>query len=92
MRGEIEAYRLDWSASELGGYNYKIIEALTNWIGNAYNGGYPKQRLFHCQDLSRRLVSAISIEMENPRAWQPGIPEAVGRAVEDTERYPQKGR
>jgi hypothetical protein len=77
VRREIEAYRLDWSASELGGYNYKIIEALTNWIGHAYNDGYPKQRLFPGQDLSRRLVSAISIEMENPREWVPREPDAV---------------
>jgi hypothetical protein len=75
VRREIEAYRRDWSAFELARYNYKIIEALTNWIGNAYSDGYPKQRLYPGQDLSRRLVSAISIEMENPREWEPCPPD-----------------
>ena len=76
VRREIEAYRADWSASALGLYNYKIMEALTNWIGHAYSDGYPKQNLFPGQDLSRRLVTAISIEMENPREWVPGKPDA----------------
>ncbi len=75
VRGEIEAYRSDWSAFKLARYNYKIIEALTNWIGNAYSDGYPKKRLYPGQDLSRRLVSAISIELENPRAWEPSPPD-----------------
>jgi hypothetical protein len=74
-RREIEAYRRDWSAVELAGYNYKIIEALTNWIGNAYSDGYPKQRLYPGQDLSSRLISAISIELESPREWEPCAPE-----------------
>jgi hypothetical protein len=77
VRREIEAYRHDWSATELAGFNYKIIEALTNWIGNAYADGYPKKRLYPGQDLSRRLVSAISIELENPREWQPGPPDST---------------
>jgi hypothetical protein len=77
VRREIEAYRRDWSAAELAGYNYKIIEALTNWIGNAYSDGYPKKRLYPGQDLSRRLVSAISIELENPREWEPCPPDSA---------------
>jgi hypothetical protein len=75
VRNEIEAYRRDWSAGQLARFNYKIIEALTNWIGNAYSDGYPKQGLFPGQDLSRRLVSAISIELEKPHKWEPDKPE-----------------
>jgi hypothetical protein len=56
------AYRRDWSAGQPARFNYKIIEALTNWIGKAYSNGYPEQGLFPGQDLSRRLVS---IELEN---------------------------
>ena len=38
-------YRKDWSADELQRYQYKIIEALTNWVGNALRDGYPKRNL-----------------------------------------------
>jgi hypothetical protein len=55
------------NAGQLARFNYKIIEALTNWIGNAYSDGYPKQGLFPGQNLSWRLMTEISIEQENPR-------------------------
>jgi hypothetical protein len=71
---EILAYRKDWSASELASYHWKIIRALTNWIGHAYSDGYPKRNLYPGQDLSRRLVSAISIELESPIDWDPYKP------------------
>jgi hypothetical protein len=54
--------------------NNKIIEALTNWIGNAYSDGYPKRRLYPGQNLSERLVSAISVHLEEPREWSPITP------------------
>jgi len=62
-------YRLDWSENVLSRFNYKIMEALTNWIGNAYGDGYPKRRLYPGQNLSQRLVSAISIALESPNEW-----------------------
>ena len=52
------------------------MEALTNWIGNAYSDGYPKRSLYPGQDLSRRLVSAVSTELENPKSWTPDRPES----------------
>jgi hypothetical protein len=48
---------------------YKIIEALTNWIGNAYDDGYPKRNLYPGQNLSQRLLSAISVELESPAGF-----------------------
>lgn len=77
VREQIEEYRRDWSASELGVYNYKIIEALTNWIGNAYRDGdgYPKRNLYPGQDLSRRLITSISKVIETPDRWMPRPPK-----------------
>lgn len=75
LRLQIEEYRRDWSGSSLAGFNYKIMEALTNWIGNAYGDGYPKQGLYPAQNLSRRLVTAVSKELENPKTWEPDEPE-----------------
>ncbi len=76
LRREIESYRHDWSETELSSYHWKIMEALTNWIGNAYSDGYPKRSLYPGQDLSRRLVSAVSTELENPKSWTPDRPES----------------
>jgi len=42
------------------------MEALTNWIGNAYSDGYPKRNLYPGQNLSQRLIAAVSIELESP--------------------------
>jgi len=75
LRTAIKAYRRDWSESVLAKLQYKKIEALTNWIGNAYSDGYPKQNLYPGQNLSQRLVSAISVELENPQRWDPIEPE-----------------
>lgn len=72
---EIETYRQDWSATELASYQWKIMQALTNWIGHAYSDGYPKQNLYPGQDLSQRLVSAISTELESPINWEPYKPD-----------------
>jgi len=77
VRREIESYRQDWSAAELASYHWKIMEALTNWIGHAYSDGYPKQNLYPGQDLSRRLVTAISAELESPTGWEPFKPESA---------------
>jgi hypothetical protein len=74
---EIETYRQDWSEAELASYHWKIMEALTNWIGHAYSDGYPKRNLYPGQDLSQRLVSAISIELESPKDWEPYRPESA---------------
>ena len=76
LRREIEAYRQDWSAAELASYHWKIMEALTNWIGHAYSDGYPKRNLYPGQDLSQRLVAAVSIELESPTDWEPYKPES----------------
>jgi hypothetical protein len=51
------------------------MQALTNWIGHAYSDGYPKRNLYPGQDLSRRLVSAVSTELESPVKWEPWNPE-----------------
>ena len=75
VRSAIAAYRQDWSARELAGYQYKIMEALTNWISHAFRDGYPKRNLYPGQDLAQRLVSAISVELENPKGWNPGDPQ-----------------
>jgi len=77
LRREIEAYRHDWSAAELASYHWKIMEALTNWIGNAYSDGYPKRNLYPGQDLSQRLVAAVSIELESPTGWRPNKPKTA---------------
>jgi hypothetical protein len=53
------------------------MEALTNWIGHAYSDGYPKRNLYPGQDLSRRLVTAISAELESPTGWEPYKPESA---------------
>ena len=44
VQREVETYRRDWSADELGSYHWKIDEALTNWIGHAYSDGYPEAK------------------------------------------------
>jgi len=72
---EIAAYRKDWSETELSSYHWKIMEALTNWIGNALSDGYPKRNLYPGQDLSQRLVAAISTVLESPKDWSPHKPE-----------------
>jgi hypothetical protein len=75
LRTGIESYREDWSESELVSYHWKIMEALTNWIGHAYSDGYPKRNLYPGQDLSQRLVSAVSMALESPTEWHPYKPE-----------------
>jgi hypothetical protein len=70
----IATYRNVWSTNELRKYNYKIMEALTNWIGNALKDGYPKRNLYPAQYLSQRLIEAISLELEQPETWQPTKP------------------
>ncbi len=75
LQTEIEAYRRDWSEPELRSYHWKIMEALTNWIGHAYADGYPKRNLYPGQNLSQRLISAVSVELESPTAWDPWPPE-----------------
>ena len=75
LRVEIEKYRREWSGPSLAAFHYKIMEALTNWIGNAYSDGYPKQGLYPAQSLSQQLVSAVSKELENPKDWKPREPE-----------------
>jgi hypothetical protein len=75
LRAQIEDYRRDWSSPALATWNYKVIEALTNWIGHAYSDGYPKKGLYPAQNLSRRLVSAVSIALEQPQDWDPREPE-----------------
>jgi hypothetical protein len=72
---EIEKYRRDWSGPSLAGFHYKIMEALTNWIGNAYSNGYPKQGLYPAQNLSQRLVLAVSKKLENPKGWESREPD-----------------
>lgn len=72
---EIQRFRDDWSAVELAVYHWKIMEALTNWIGNAYGDGYPKRSLYPAHDLSRRLIEVISKEIENPKEWVPSEPK-----------------
>jgi hypothetical protein len=75
LRGEIEAYRKSWSEETLGRFHWKIMEALTNWIGHAYSDGYPKRNLYPGQNLSERLNAAISRELESPVRWEPYDPE-----------------
>jgi len=77
LRREIERYRKDWSATVLASYHWKIMEALTNWVGHAYSDGYPKRNLYPGQALSQRLVSAISNELESPTDWEPYKPETA---------------
>ncbi len=77
VQREIESYRKDWSEPELASYHWKIMEALTNWIGHAYADGYPKRNLYPGQDLSQRLMSAISVELESPAGWHPWKPESA---------------
>jgi hypothetical protein len=73
---EISAFREDWASGALSSYHWKIMQALTNWIGNAYgNGeGYPRQNLYPGQDLARRMIAAISAELEDPKGWDPNPP------------------
>lgn len=73
---EVAAFRGDWSAAELASYQWKIMQALTNWIGNGYSDGYPRRNLYPAQDLSQRIVSAISVELESPIDWDPYKPES----------------
>ena len=54
------------------------MEALTNWIGNAYSDGYPRQGLYPAQALSTRLIEAISQEIDNPIDWKPSAPADTG--------------
>jgi hypothetical protein len=71
---EISAFRKDWAPEALASYHWKIMQALTNWIGNAYSDGYPRQNLYPGQDLSRRVIAAISAELESPEDWAPNRP------------------
>jgi hypothetical protein len=50
------------------------MQALTNWIGNAFSDGYPRQNLYPGQDLARRIIAAISSELEKPERWTPDLP------------------
>jgi hypothetical protein len=75
VRHAIESYRQEWSEHALRSYHWKIMEALTNWIGHAYSDGYPKRNLYPGQDLSQRLISAISNALETPKDWEPYEPE-----------------
>lgn len=77
---EIAGYRNDWSEAELNSYNWKIMEALTNWIGNAHSDGYPKRGLYPGQDLARRLVAAVSAELDSPEEWAPFDPQSAEEA------------
>jgi hypothetical protein len=72
---EIQSYRQDWSEEELAAYHWKIMEALTNWIGHGWSNGYPKRNLYPGQDLAQRLVKAVSNELESPTSWLPHAPE-----------------
>ncbi len=81
---EIGNYRQDWSAAALATYHWKITEALTNWIGNAYSDGYPRRNLYPGQNLSQRLVSAISIALETPSGWNPYKPESGEEEFSDS--------
>jgi hypothetical protein len=53
------------------------MEALTRWIGHAFGDGYPKRNLYPGQNLSQRLVSAVSMALETPTEWQPYKPESA---------------
>jgi hypothetical protein len=75
LHKEIAAYRQDWSEDELGSYHWKIMEALTNWIGHGWSNGYPRQNLYPGQNLAQRLVKAVSNELESPTSWHPQAPE-----------------
>ena len=79
LRQEIEAYRQTWSELGLGHYHWKIMDALTNWIGH----GYPKRGLYPGHDLSHRLISAISNKLEFPIKWEPYNPEKGATMVFD---------
>jgi len=72
---EISTFREDWGAEALSAYHWKIMQALTNWIGNAYGNGYPGRNLYPGQDLARRLIAAISVELEDPKGWVPAEPK-----------------
>ena len=72
---EVLGYREAWSEDTLSEYHWKTIEALTNWIGNAYADGFPKRNLYPAQNLSQRLVGAVSIALEEPREWNPHAPD-----------------
>jgi hypothetical protein len=76
LREQIAAYRKVWSEEKLAFFHWKIMEALTNWIGHAYSDGYPKRGLYPGQDLSQRLMSAISSVLESPSEWEPYEPQA----------------
>jgi hypothetical protein len=75
LQREIAAYRRDWGEQELVSFHWKIMEALTNWIGHAYSDGYPRRSLYPGQDLSQRLMTAISNELEAPTQWVPYHPD-----------------
>src|SRR5262249_4983250 len=75
LRREMTRFRRDWAEDALATYHWKIMEALTNWIGNAYSDGYPRRNLYPGQNLSRRVIAAISVELENPESWAPTRPE-----------------
>ncbi|MGO9275215.1 MAG: hypothetical protein ACLQOO_34105 [Terriglobia bacterium] len=66
---EISRFREDWGSEALSSYHWKVMQALTNWIGNAYSDGYPGRNLYPGQDLARRVIAAISAELENPQDW-----------------------
>lgn len=75
LEREILCYREDWSEDELSEYHWKTIEALTNWIGNAYADGFPKRNLYPAQNLSQRLIGAVSVALEEPKEWDPQAPD-----------------
>jgi hypothetical protein len=71
---EIQAYRQAWSKEELAAYHWKIMQALTNWIGHGWSNGYPNGNLYPGQDLAQRLGKAVSNELESPEKWLPEQP------------------
>jgi hypothetical protein len=76
LDSEIARYRQNWSESELSSsYHWKTMEALTNWIGHAYADGFPRRNLYPAQNLSERLVGAVSVALEEPIHWEPHPPE-----------------
>ncbi len=67
----VQEYRNEWSENVLARYNYKIVEALTNWIGNLLAEGYWKRGLYPGQSLSQKLMARLSIVLDDPEQWDP---------------------
>ena len=67
----VQEYRNEWSENVLARYNYKIVEALTNWIGNLLAEGYWKRGLYPGQSLSQKLMARLSIALDDPEQWDP---------------------